>query len=56
MTCPQLAGLRPGPPRTPDGCDECLKAGTQWVHLWAWCYADEIDLEVPSAALGFVRR
>ena len=96
MTCPHLAGLRPGPPRTPDGCGECLKAGTRWVHLrlcltcghvgccdaspgrhatrhfetvghpvvasyepgesWAWCYADEIDLEVPPAALGFLRR
>jgi hypothetical protein len=42
MTCPQLAGLRPGPPRTPDGCEECLKAGTQWAHLWASCYADAL--------------
>ena len=33
MTCPHLAGLRPGPPRTADGCEECLNAGTQWVHL-----------------------
>ena len=20
-------------PRTPDGCEECLREGTQWVHL-----------------------
>jgi hypothetical protein len=33
MTCPHLAGLRPGPPRTPDGCEECLKAGTPPVAL-----------------------
>jgi uncharacterized UBP type Zn finger protein len=33
MTCPHVAGLRPVPPRTPDGCEECLKIGSPWVHL-----------------------
>lgn len=26
------AGADPAP-RTPDGCEECLKLGTRWVHL-----------------------
>jgi uncharacterized UBP type Zn finger protein len=95
MTCSHLAGLRPVPPRTPEGCEECLKTGSPWVHLrlclgcghvgccdsspnrhatrhfktvghpvvasyekgerWAWCYADDVDLEVPAAALGYLR-
>ena len=33
MACAHLAGLRPVPPRTPDGCEECLETGSQWVHL-----------------------
>ena len=95
MTCRHLAGLRPVPPRTPDGCEECLKTGSPWVHLrlclgcghvgccdsspnrhatrhfktighpvvasyetgerWAWCYADDVDLDVPPAALRYLR-
>ena len=28
------SGTRPGPwPRTPDGCEECLRIGSPWVHL-----------------------
>lgn len=33
MLCQHEAGLEPVPPRTPDGCEECLRAGTSWVHL-----------------------
>ena len=32
MICDHEIGLDPVPPRTP-GCEECLKAGTSWVHL-----------------------
>src|SRR5215467_13657908 len=31
--CTHLAGLQPKEPRTPDGCEECLASGGQWVHL-----------------------
>jgi uncharacterized UBP type Zn finger protein len=33
MLCEHEAGLEPVPPRTPAGCEECLRAGTSWVHL-----------------------
>jgi phosphoenolpyruvate-protein phosphotransferase len=33
MGCKHVAKLKPVPPRTPTGCEECLKAGTSWVHL-----------------------
>jgi hypothetical protein len=32
MRCHHLQGLVPTPART-EGCEECLKLGTQWVHL-----------------------
>ena len=25
--------IRPVSPRTPDGCEECLRLGSAWVHL-----------------------
>ncbi len=96
MTCQHVAGLHPVPPRTPDGCEECLKIGSAWVHLrlcltcgqvgccdsspnrhasrhsrtaghpvaasyergesWAWCFVDDTEVDVPAAALGFLRR
>ncbi len=32
--CVHLANLGPDPkPRTPSGCEECLKMGDRWVHL-----------------------
>ncbi|PWU17503.1 MAG: hypothetical protein C5B50_11215 [Verrucomicrobia bacterium] len=34
--CEHVRGLTEGdfpPPRTPDGCEECLREGTEWVHL-----------------------
>ena len=31
--CPHIAQLRPVEPRTPHGCEECLKTGDWWVHL-----------------------
>jgi len=31
--CPHLAQIRDVTPRTPQGCEECLRAGAQWVHL-----------------------
>jgi uncharacterized UBP type Zn finger protein len=33
MNCPHVAGLRPVPPRTPEGCEECMKIGDDWMHL-----------------------
>lgn len=32
MTCPHLTGHKPVPPGS-EGCEECLKTGSQWVHL-----------------------
>lgn len=31
--CTHLKQVRTDTPRTPDGCEECLKAKTRWVHL-----------------------
>jgi uncharacterized UBP type Zn finger protein len=31
--CTHLDQIRDAPPRTPDGCEECLATGMQWVHL-----------------------
>jgi uncharacterized UBP type Zn finger protein len=32
--CPHVAELPEEPaPRTPAGCEECLRDGTRWVHL-----------------------
>jgi CPA1 family monovalent cation:H+ antiporter len=33
IECTHVKGLSPVEPRTPDGCEECLAAGTSWVHL-----------------------
>jgi phosphoenolpyruvate-protein phosphotransferase len=33
MSCEHAAKVKPVPPRTPAGCEECLAAGTSWVHL-----------------------
>ena len=33
MLCEHEVGLEPAPPRTPAGCEECLRAGSSWVHL-----------------------
>jgi uncharacterized UBP type Zn finger protein len=33
MPCEHVAEVQPVPPRTPDGCEECLKTGSRWVHL-----------------------
>jgi uncharacterized UBP type Zn finger protein len=33
MICAHMSASDPVPARTPDGCEECLKAGTPWVHL-----------------------
>jgi Zn-finger in ubiquitin-hydrolases and other protein len=33
MLDPHLSLVRPVEPRTPGGCAECLRLGTQWVHL-----------------------
>ena len=32
-TCEHLAEVRDVTPRTPEGCEECLKTGDTWVHL-----------------------
>lgn len=32
-TCTHLDQVRDVSPRTPNGCEECLKSGSQWVHL-----------------------
>jgi uncharacterized UBP type Zn finger protein len=31
--CKHLANIHPVPPKTPQGCEECLKSGDSWVHL-----------------------
>jgi uncharacterized UBP type Zn finger protein len=31
--CKHAAGLKEPAPRTPDGCEECLQSGDEWVHL-----------------------
>lgn len=31
--CAHLATVRAVSPRTPEGCEECLKTGSAWVHL-----------------------
>jgi uncharacterized UBP type Zn finger protein len=31
--CKHFDNLHGKEPRTPDGCEECLKAGGEWVHL-----------------------
>ncbi|MEA5365271.1 UBP-type zinc finger domain-containing protein [Amycolatopsis sp., V23-08] len=33
VTDPHLALVREVVPRTPRGCEECLAAGTPWLHL-----------------------
>jgi hypothetical protein len=33
QTCQHLDQVRAVKPRTPDGCEECLKSGQSWVHL-----------------------
>jgi len=32
-TCTHLDHIHPVQPRTPQGCEECLKSGDRWVHL-----------------------
>ena len=31
--CTHLDQIRKVTPRTPQGCEECLKIGSRWVHL-----------------------
>jgi len=31
--CSHLDQIRDVTPRTPNGCEECLKTGSRWVHL-----------------------
>lgn len=31
--CTHLDQVRDVTPRTPEGCEECLKIGSKWVHL-----------------------
>lgn len=33
MTCKHLDNLAAIEPTTPDGCEECLRDGSTWVHL-----------------------
>jgi hypothetical protein len=30
---PHLSFIRKVTPRTPEGCEECLRLGSEWVHL-----------------------
>lgn len=32
-TCGHTDQIRDVEPRTPEGCEECLKTGDEWVHL-----------------------
>ena len=31
--CKHLAQVKDVAPKTPDGCEECLASGDEWVHL-----------------------
>jgi hypothetical protein len=31
--CEHAATVKSPPPRTPEGCEECLRIGDAWVHL-----------------------
>jgi len=33
QTCKHVKEIRDVTPRTPDGCEECLKTGDTWLHL-----------------------
>lgn len=34
MACPHIADIQEEvEPTTPEGCEECLRDGTRWVHL-----------------------
>jgi len=33
MQCRHLGAIKDVQPRTPDGCEECLATGDEWVHL-----------------------
>ena len=33
QSCSHLNSIRKTEPRTPDGCEECLQSGDEWVHL-----------------------
>jgi hypothetical protein len=33
LICTHLDQIRPVAPRTPQGCEECLRIGSPWVHL-----------------------
>jgi Zn-finger in ubiquitin-hydrolases and other protein len=33
MRCSHLSEVHPVDPRTPEGCEECLKTQGWWVHL-----------------------
>jgi uncharacterized UBP type Zn finger protein len=33
VVCPHVTMIRPVRPRTPEGCEECLRTGSPWVHL-----------------------
>ncbi len=32
-TCSHLNQIKEVEPKTPEGCEECLKIGDEWVHL-----------------------
>jgi uncharacterized UBP type Zn finger protein len=31
--CEHAGAVKDPPPRTPEGCEECLRTGDEWVHL-----------------------
>jgi uncharacterized UBP type Zn finger protein len=31
--CAHLKEIKPSEPKTPEGCEECLRTGDGWVHL-----------------------
>jgi uncharacterized UBP type Zn finger protein len=33
QTCSHVKEIKKVHPKTPDGCEECLKMGDDWVHL-----------------------
>lgn len=33
VSCVHVEGMPQPPPRTPEGCEECLATGGRWLHL-----------------------
>ena len=49
MKCSHLGQVKTDRPNAPEGCEECLKMGDDWVHLRlcrACGHVDEVVMEL----------